>query len=109
MCCLLTRRIRLSMKNGLFGDEAINTIVQEMENHREDTVIIFAGFEKWIVSSPESWLRSRIAFHLPFADYNTDELKDNGTDCRKKRHDAGARRFGQASQSLKRQQNVRFL
>ncbi|MCL2493064.1 MAG: AAA family ATPase [Clostridiales bacterium] len=26
-----------------FGDEAINTIVQEMENRREDVVVIFAG------------------------------------------------------------------
>ena len=25
-----------------FGDEAINTIVQEMENHREDVIVIFA-------------------------------------------------------------------
>lgn len=28
----------------MFGDEAINTIVQVMENHREDMVIIFAGY-----------------------------------------------------------------
>ena len=26
-----------------FGDEAINTIVQEMENHRDDVIVIFAG------------------------------------------------------------------
>jgi AAA+ superfamily predicted ATPase len=31
-------------KRGMFGDEAINTLVQEMENNREDTVIIFAGY-----------------------------------------------------------------
>ena len=31
-------------KDGLFGDEAINTIVQEMENQRDDTVVIFAGY-----------------------------------------------------------------
>ena len=24
-----------------FGDEAINTIVQEMENHRDDVIVIF--------------------------------------------------------------------
>ena len=30
--------------SGSFGDEAINTIVQEMENHREDVVVIFAGY-----------------------------------------------------------------
>ena len=31
-------------RNGSFGDEAINTIVQEMENHRDDVVVIFAGY-----------------------------------------------------------------
>ena len=31
-------------KSGLFGDEAINTIVQEMENARNDMVVIFAGY-----------------------------------------------------------------
>lgn len=27
-------------RNGFFGDEAINTIVQEMENYREDMIVI---------------------------------------------------------------------
>ena len=29
---------------GSFGDEAINTIVQEMDNRREDIIVIFAGY-----------------------------------------------------------------
>ena len=62
--------------SGTFGDEAINTIVQEMENHREDVVVIFAGYpnemERFLQKNPG--LRSRIAFHVPFADYNADEL-----------------------------------
>ena len=62
--------------SGTFGDEAINTIVQEMENHREDVVVIFAGYpnemESFLQKNPG--LRSRIAFHVPFADYNADEL-----------------------------------
>lgn len=62
--------------NGSFGDEAINTIVQEMENHREDVVVIFAGYpnemEAFMQRNPG--LRSRIAFHVPFADYDTEEL-----------------------------------
>lgn len=61
---------------GSFGDEAINTIVQEMENHREDVVVIFAGYpdkmEGFLQKNPG--LRSRIAFHVPFADYSTEEL-----------------------------------
>lgn len=62
--------------SGSFGDEAINTIVQEMENHREDVVVIFAGYpdemESFLQKNPG--LRSRIAFHVPFADYNAEEL-----------------------------------
>lgn len=63
-------------RSGSFGDEAINTIVQEMENHREDVVVIFAGYpnkmEEFLQKNPG--LRSRIAFHVPFADYNANEL-----------------------------------
>ena len=63
-------------RSGSYGDEAINTIVQEMENHREDVVVIFAGYpnemEKFLQKNPG--LRSRIAFHVPFADYNAQEL-----------------------------------
>ena len=63
-------------RNGSFGDEAINTIVQEMENHREDVLVIFAGYpdkmEGFLQKNPG--LRSRIAFHVPFADYDENEL-----------------------------------
>ena len=63
-------------REGMYGDEAINTIVQEMENHREDMIVIFAGYpdkmEGFLEKNPG--LRSRIAFHVPFTDYNTDEL-----------------------------------
>jgi SpoVK/Ycf46/Vps4 family AAA+-type ATPase len=63
-------------RDGSYGDEAINTIVQEMENHRADVVVIFAGYpdemEKFLQKNPG--LRSRIAFHVPFEDYDADEL-----------------------------------
>ncbi len=62
--------------DGSYGDEAINTIVQEMENHRKDVVVIFAGYpdemEKFLQKNPG--LRSRVGFHVPFADYNEKEL-----------------------------------
>jgi len=65
-------------RDGLFGDEAINTIVQEMENNRLDTVVIFAGYpdkmERFLQKNPG--LRSRIAFHVHFEDYSTQELCD---------------------------------
>ena len=59
-----------------FGDEAINTIVQEMENRRDDVMVIFAGYPEKMrefLNSNEG-LRSRIAFHLDFPDYTADEL-----------------------------------
>lgn len=63
-------------RSGSFGDEAINTIVQEMENHRKDVVVIFAGYpdkmESFLQKNPG--LRSRIAYHVPFADYDTQSL-----------------------------------
>ena len=63
-------------RDGSFGDEAINTIVQEMENHRDDVVVIFAGYpdkmEGFLQKNPG--LRSRIAYHVPFQDYETDVL-----------------------------------
>ena len=66
----------LDNRAGSYGDEAINTIVQEMENHREELVIIFAGYpekmEEFIQKNPG--LRSRIAFHVSFPDYNELEL-----------------------------------
>ncbi len=59
-----------------FGDEAINTIVQEMENHREDTIVIFAGYpqpmKEFLARNPG--LKSRIAFNIEFDDYGVDEL-----------------------------------
>lgn len=63
-------------RSGSYGDEAINTIVQEMENYRDDMVVIFAGYpdrmEEFLQKNPG--LRSRIAYHVPFADYGVEEL-----------------------------------
>ena len=66
-----------SYENG-FGDEAINTLVQEMENHRDDVIVIFAGYtepmHKFLDRNPG--MLSRIAFQVEFEDYTTDELSD---------------------------------
>ena len=65
-------------RDGSFGDEAINTIVQEMENHRGDVIVIFAGYpdkmEGFLQKNPG--LRSRIAHHVHFENYKPDELCD---------------------------------
>ena len=65
-------------EHATFGDEAINTIVQEMENHRDDVIVIFAGYPdkmKDFLDRNEG-LRSRIAFHVNFPDYTPDELTE---------------------------------
>ncbi len=63
---------------GQYGDEAIDTIVQEMENLKDDMVVILAGYpeemEQMLDRNPG--LRSRIAYHVPFSDYSSWELYD---------------------------------
>lgn len=66
----------LDDREGIYGDEAINTIVQEMENHRNDTVVVFAGYpdrmKEFISRNPG--LRSRVPFSICFQDYSAEEL-----------------------------------
>ena len=61
-----------------FGDEAINTLVQEMENHRDDVIVIFAGYpepmKQFLDRNPG--MKSRIAFQVEFEDYSVDVLCD---------------------------------
>lgn len=63
-------------RDGSFGDEAINTIVQQMENHRDDVIVIFAGYPEKMKKflDKNEGLRSRIAFHLEFKDYKAEEM-----------------------------------
>ena len=59
-----------------YGQEAIEILLQVMENNREDLVVILAGYkdrmERFFASNPG--LSSRIAHHLDFPDYNAAEL-----------------------------------
>lgn len=63
-------------EHGGYGDEAINTIVQEVENKRDDMVVIFAGYpdemKEFIDRNPG--LRSRIPFRIEFKDYSAEQL-----------------------------------
>ena len=58
------------------GSEAIEILLQVMENQREDLVVILAGYkepmDKFYESNPG--LSSRIANHIDFPDYSVDEL-----------------------------------
>ena len=68
----------LEERRGEFGDEAINMIVQEMENNRKDTIVIFAGYpdemDEFFLRNPG--LRSRVPFRVNFEDYNVEEMLD---------------------------------
>ena len=59
-----------------YGQEAIEILLQVMENHRDDLVVILAGYrdrmETFFQSNPG--MRSRIAHHLDFPDFAADEL-----------------------------------
>jgi probable Rubsico expression protein CbbX len=59
-----------------FGQEAIDILLQVMENDRDKLVVILAGYkdrmEEFFESNPG--MRSRIAHHLDFAAYELDEL-----------------------------------
>jgi len=59
-----------------FGDEAINTIVAEMENMRDEIVVIFAGYPDKMEAflDKNEGLKSRIAYHVSFPNYEPNEL-----------------------------------
>ncbi len=59
-----------------YGQEAIEILLQVMENQRDDLVVILAGYkdrmDTFFQSNPG--MSSRIAHHLDFPDYAVDEL-----------------------------------
>jgi probable Rubsico expression protein CbbX len=59
-----------------YGQEAIEILLQVMENQRDDLVVILAGYrdrmETFFRSNPG--MSSRIAHHIDFPDYSPDEL-----------------------------------
>ncbi|GIX29130.1 MAG: CbbX protein [Burkholderiales bacterium] len=59
-----------------YGQEAIEILLQVMENQRDDLVVILAGYkdkmDRFFQSNPG--MRSRIAHHIDFPDYAPEEL-----------------------------------
>jgi len=59
-----------------YGQEAIEILLQVMENNRDDLVVILAGYadkmDRFFHSNPG--FRSRVAHHIDFPDYTDDNL-----------------------------------
>jgi SpoVK/Ycf46/Vps4 family AAA+-type ATPase len=68
-----------ALKNGpddTFGQECIDTLVKQMEDHRDDVVIIFAGYsvEMREFLRQNSGLESRVPHVVEFEDFDDDAL-----------------------------------
>ena len=92
-----------------YGQEAIEILLQVMENNRDDLVVIMAGYadrmDKFFSANPG--FRSRIAHHIDFPDYTDGELSQIAAsmlDGQGYRFDEGAARAMDEYVSLRRAQ-----
>ncbi len=61
-----------------FGKEAIDVLVKAMEDHKDDFILILAGYKDemdWFLMTNPG-LRSRFPVHIDFPDYSVEELMD---------------------------------
>ncbi|MCC6496034.1 MAG: AAA family ATPase [Propionibacteriaceae bacterium] len=82
-----------SLNGDQYGEEAINTLVKEMEDHRDDLVVIVAGYpvpmDIFISNNPG--LASRFRTTITFDDYTDEELRNIFTQmAAKSDYDLGA-------------------
>ena len=63
-------------KDDSFGLEAIDTLVKAMEDHRDDLIVILAGYKKEMESflDANSGLKSRFANIINFPDYTGEQM-----------------------------------
>jgi probable Rubsico expression protein CbbX len=90
-----------------YGAEAIEILLQVMENQRDDLVVILAGYkdrmDTFFQSNPG--MSSRIAHHIDFPDYSVDELLQIAG----KMLDGQHYRFGTGTESVMREYLLRRI
>ena len=61
-----------------YGKEALTTLISEMENHRDDMLVIMAGYtdDMETLMRGNAGLRSRMPYVLTFENYTRDQLFD---------------------------------
>ncbi len=95
-----------SLNGDQYGEEAINTLVKEMEDHRDDLVVIVAGYpvpmDIFISNNPG--LASRFRTTITFDDYTDEELRNIFTQmAAKSDYDLGAGVLEEFTRQLSRQ------
>lgn len=92
-----------------YGQEAIEILLQVMENQRDDLVVILAGYkdrmDTFFQSNPG--MSSRIAHHIDFPDYAEDELMQiarHMLDAQQYRFDEGAEKAFERYVTLRKAQ-----
>lgn len=71
-----------------FGPEAIDTLIKAMEDHRDNLIVIFAGYndEMRRLMKVNPGLSSRVNLQIQFEDYTEDQLLDIAHSFAKKEH-----------------------
>jgi len=64
-------------ENDSFGQEAVATLIKQMEDHRDRMIVIFAGYSREMEAFMESnsGIRSRLSKTVSFPDYSLEELQ----------------------------------
>ncbi len=73
---MLTKQSKQNAGGDPFGQEAVDTLVAQMENYRERLVVIIAGYTDDIMDFVKSnaGLRSRFSRYIEFESYSGDQL-----------------------------------